>query len=66
MSTRSVGMTRRELERELNWLLRNPPDEPRELAKAFASALVTLIDKNNQRLAETLGNGTTQDVQEDY
>jgi hypothetical protein len=66
MTTRSVGMTRRELEREINWLLRSPPDDPRALAKAFASALVTLIDKNNQRLAETLGHSTSQDVQEDY
>ena len=66
MSARSVGMTRRELERELNWLLRNPPEEPRALAKVFASALVTLLEKNNQRIAESLGHGTSADVQEDY
>jgi hypothetical protein len=65
MSQRSVGMSRRELERELDWLLRSPPDNPQALAKVFASALVTLLDKNNQRIAEELGR-ETPDVQEDY
>lgn len=65
MSQRSFGMSRRELERELDWLLRSPPDNPQALAKVFASALVTLLDKNNQRIAEELGR-ETPDVQEDY
>jgi len=65
MSQRSFEMSRRELERELDWLLRSPPDNPQALAKVFASALVTLLDKNNQRIAEELGR-ETPDVQEDY
>ncbi len=42
-----VGLTRRELERELNWLLRTLPNDPEKLAKLLGQALVTLIDKNN-------------------
>lgn len=64
--TRRLGMTRRELERELAWMLRNPPDEPKALAKAFAAALVTLIDKNNERISESLGSDGASDVQESY
>lgn len=53
------------MERELAWLLRNPPSDPKALAKAISSALVAVIEKNNARIAEDLAAGE-DDVQEDY
>lgn len=64
--SKQLGMSRRELERELAWILRNPPTDPRELAKALASAMVTLIDKNNERIAASMAHDDTPDVQEEY
>lgn len=61
-----LGMTRRELERELAWILRNPPQDTRELAKALAAAMVSLIDKNNERLSESMARDDAPDLGEDY
>jgi hypothetical protein len=47
-----VGLTRRELEREAQWIMRNLPADPRQLAKLMTQVLVTLIDKNNAALAK--------------
>ncbi|RKH07821.1 hypothetical protein D7Y13_29320 [Corallococcus praedator] len=49
-----VGLTRRELERELAWMLRTVPEDPRELIKLFTQTMVTLIDKNNDAIARSL------------
>jgi hypothetical protein len=46
-----VGLTRRELERELAWQLRRVPTDPAELVKFLGQVIVTLIDKNNAALA---------------
>jgi len=46
------GLTRRELERELNWMLRNPPSDSAQLIKLLGQVIVTLIDKNNAALAK--------------
>ena len=47
-----VGLSRRELERELQWLMRSPPVDPLQLVKLMGQAIVTLIDKNNAALAK--------------
>lgn len=49
-----VGLSRRELERELNWLLRTLPADPEKLAKLLGQVLVTLIDKNNAAIAKSV------------
>ncbi|MCY1042048.1 hypothetical protein OV208_12040 [Corallococcus sp. bb12-1] len=49
-----VGLTRRELERELAWMLRTIPEDPRELVKLFTQTMVALIDKNNDAIARSL------------
>jgi len=49
-----IGLSRRELERELQWILRNPPSEPQALVKLFTEAVVTLLDKNNAAIASAL------------
>ena len=66
MSKGPIGLSKRELERELGWLLRSPPQDPQALAKLLASAVVTLIDKNNARIAEQLGQEPAPDVEEDF
>lgn len=49
-----VGLTRRELERELAWMLRSVPEDPKELVKLFTQTVVTLMDKNNEAIARSL------------
>jgi hypothetical protein len=62
----TIGLTRREMERELAWLLRSPPSDPRELSKVFAGALVTVVEKNNRRIAEQLSRASDPgDVEDD-
>ncbi len=46
-----VGLSRRELEREMEWLMRHLPSDPAQLAKLLGRVLITLIDKNNAALA---------------
>lgn len=49
-----VGLTRRELEREVQWLMRQVPGDPSQLAKLITQVVVTLIDKNNAALARRM------------
>jgi hypothetical protein len=49
-----VGLSRRELERELDWMMRRPPADPAQLAKLMGQVVVALIDKNNAALAERI------------
>lgn len=49
-----VGLTRRELERELAWMLRSIPEDPREFIKLLSQTVVTLMDKNNDAIARSL------------
>lgn len=49
-----VGLTRREMERELAWMLRSVPDDPREFVKLFTQTVVALMDKNNEAIARSL------------
>ena len=48
------GLSKRELEREVAWLLRHVPADPQALAKLFAQVVVALIDKNNAAIAKHL------------
>jgi hypothetical protein len=47
-----VGLSRRELEREMQWLMRTMPADPAQLARLLGQVVVTLIDKNNAALAK--------------
>ncbi|NOK34478.1 hypothetical protein D7W79_18235 [Corallococcus exercitus] len=49
-----VGLTRRELERELAWMLRSVPENPKEFMKLLTQTVVTLMDKNNEAIARGL------------
>ncbi|RKH70630.1 hypothetical protein [Corallococcus aberystwythensis] len=54
-----VGLTRRELERELAWMLRSVPENPKEFVKLFTQTVVTLMDKNNEAIARSLAQRET-------
>lgn len=49
-----AGLTRRQLEREVQWLLRHVPADPAQLARLMTQVVVILIDKNNAALARRL------------
>jgi len=51
---RDIGLTKRELEREVQWMMRRLPANPHELARLLAQVVVTLIDKNNAAIAAAL------------
>lgn len=50
----TIGMTRREIERELAWILRSPPGDPGALVTLLSEAIATIVDKNNRALARAL------------
>jgi hypothetical protein len=47
-----VGLSRRELEREAQWLMRHIPDDPAALAKLICQVVIALIDKNNAAVSK--------------
>lgn len=49
-----IGLSRRELERELAWMLRRTPDDPKALIKLLCDAVVSLLDKNNAAICQAL------------
>ena len=51
-----LGLSKRQLEREVAWLLRRPSNDPVQLAQQLCAAMVTLITKNNAKLAEQLSS----------
>lgn len=49
-----IGLTRRELEREMAWMMKRLPDDPQEFVKLLWHSIVNLIDKNNAAIAKAL------------
>ena len=52
--SQGAGLSRRELEREVQWLMRHVPGDPTQLLKYMTQVMVILIDKNNAALARRL------------
>jgi hypothetical protein len=48
---KKTGLERRQLEREVRWMMRHVPTDPAALARLMADVIVTLIDKNNRAIA---------------
>ena len=59
MTTPTLGLSRRDLEREMTWMLRRLPSDPAKVPAALADAVVALIDKNNAAIAQSLRTGET-------
>jgi hypothetical protein len=51
---RQIGLSRRQLERELAWMMRHVPAQPAELARLIGQVIVALIDKNNAALGKSI------------
>jgi hypothetical protein len=51
---RQAGLSRRELEREVAWMTRHLPNDPKALVKLITDVIVTLIDKNNLAIGRCL------------
>ena len=64
MSGEQFGLSRREMERELAWMLRRTPSDPAALAKVLGDAFIALIEKNNAAIAAKLAE--RDDVDEEY
>lgn len=55
------GLSRRQLEYELRWLLRQQPSEPAKLVEFLGDVVVTLIEKNNAALERCAARDTPAD-----
>lgn len=58
------GLSRRQLEYELRWLMNQAPTDPARLADFLGRCMVTLIDKNNAALARSAAEANRPDLPE--
>jgi hypothetical protein len=49
-----------------SWRTSSPPDDQQKMAKLLAHAFVTLLEKNNARIAEDLQQDNAPDVEDDF
>ncbi|MEQ1955822.1 hypothetical protein [Mesorhizobium sp. CN2-181] len=64
MAVVQIGMSRRDLEYELQWKLRRAPSDPARLQDFMNELLVHLIDMNNQAIAASLADRDRKDLPE--
>lgn len=50
----TIGLSRREIERHVQWVLRSPPKDPAALVALISECMVSLLDKNNRAIARAL------------
>ena len=50
------GLSRRQLEYELRWMLRQQPSDPTKLVEFLGDVVVSLIDCNNKALQRGAGH----------
>jgi hypothetical protein len=55
------GLSRRELDYQLSWLMRRRPQDPAKLPDFIGELVVTLIDRNNAALARHAAQGSPLD-----
>jgi hypothetical protein len=48
----SYGLSRRDLEYHLRWMLRKMPKSPSKMPQFLGEVMITLIEKNNAALAK--------------
>jgi hypothetical protein len=61
----SLGLSKREMEKEVRWHLRkNIPTDSDKLAAHVVDIVVSLLDKNNKKIAEQLA--ASQDAADDF
>jgi hypothetical protein len=60
------GLSRRELERELRWMLRKTPKDAAKLPQFLGEVVITLIEKNNEALAKASAERDRPDMPEGF
>ena len=58
------GLSVRQLEYELRWLMNQAPSDPAKMAEFLGKCVITLIDKNNAALARSAAEATRTDLPE--
>lgn len=59
-----MGLTRKELEYEVQWHMRKAPKEPGKMPEFLTELIVLLIEKNNEAVAAALAEQDRQDLPE--
>jgi hypothetical protein len=59
------GLSRRQLEYQLNWMLRRCPKDPEKVPGFLGEVMVTLIEKNNAALARRAAEQDRPDLPEE-
>jgi hypothetical protein len=62
--SRGYGLSRRELEYEWQWMMRQAPADPARMPEYLGRCVVTLIDKNNAALARAAEQARNADLPE--
>lgn len=60
----TYGLTRRQLEREMQWMMRQAPNDPVKLVDLLVTSVITLIDKNNAAIAKAVAEAARPDLPE--
>ena len=58
------GLSRRDLEYHLRWMMRRMPQDPAKLPDFIGQIVVTLIEKNNAAIAKCLAEQERADLPE--
>lgn len=58
------GMSRRELEYEWQWMMRQAPADPAKMPDFLGRCVITLIEKNNAALARSADDAARPDLPE--
>jgi hypothetical protein len=58
------GLSRRELEYQLRWMLRRLPSDPDKVPEFLGEVVVTLIEKNNAAIARWTAERARADLPE--
>ncbi len=59
-----LGLSRRDLEYHLRWMMRRMPSDPSKMAEFIGQVVVTLIEKNNAAIAKSLAEQDRADMPE--
>jgi len=62
----AYGLTRRELEYHLRWMLRKMPKDAAKLPEFLGELMITLIEKNNEALARCAATEDRPDMPERF
>ena len=60
----AYGLSRRELEYEWQWMMRQSPSDPGKMPDFLGRCVITLIEKNNAALARSAAEASRPDLPE--